>query len=126
MYVRVTYDTGNNKIEHPLNLPYISHHHYHSSLHCSPYWNPSSLLSRKKCGSLTFLHTSPWQQDPNKKAVVEKAVDTLKEKKTKSVSVDQFKLEMEEEGKVESCVCVCVCVCVYDLYYHYRQDPSYR
>lgn len=37
------------------------------------------------CGLLAFLHISPWQQDPNKKAVVEKAVDSLKEKKNKTV-----------------------------------------
>lgn len=35
------------------------------------------------------LHTSPWQRDPNKKAVVEKAVDSLKEKKSKSMDVEQ-------------------------------------
>ena len=40
-------------------------------------------------GSLAFLHTSPWQRDPNKKAVVGKAVDSLKEKKSKSMDVDQ-------------------------------------
>ncbi|CAI8058225.1 Mitochondrial proton/calcium exchanger protein [Geodia barretti] len=33
--------------------------------------------------SFAFLHTSPWKLDPNKKAVVEKAVDGLKEKKNK-------------------------------------------
>ena len=45
----------------------------------------SPLIARSR-HSLAFFHTSPWQLDPNKKAVVEKAVDGLKEKKNKSQS----------------------------------------
>ena len=49
----------------------------------------------------TFLHTSPWKLDPNKKAVVEKAVDGLKEKKSKVASSDQ------EEVRTAAPWCVC-------------------
>lgn len=44
--------------------------------------------------SLAFIHTTPWTLDPNKKAVVEKAVDGLKEKKNKVASpeVDEVKI----------------------------------
>ena len=41
-------------------------------------------LSPESHHSSAFLHTSPWQLDTNKKAVVEKAVDGLKEKKSKA------------------------------------------
>lgn len=68
-------------------------HHSHSCVSCC--WLPSRTHRLVSCtrptsplhGSLAFLHTSPWQQDPNKKAVVEKAVDNLKEKKSKSMDV---------------------------------------
>ncbi|CAI8058224.1 Mitochondrial proton/calcium exchanger protein [Geodia barretti] len=54
--------------------------HVHQMTHLPvslPYLRPHPACS------FAFLHTSPWKLDPNKKAVVEKAVDGLKEKKNK-------------------------------------------
>ena len=63
----------------------------------SPCLHPS-LFSQHRLllrGSFACLHTSPWQHNPDKKAkaVVEKAVDSLKEKKDATVeAVDNLKV----------------------------------
>ena len=38
-----------------------------------------------KCGGAVWLHTSPWRMEEKERSVLEKAVDTLKEKKHKKV-----------------------------------------
>ena len=81
------------------HLPPYTYFGLHYSTHqqtCSPItWH--HCCSAGLGASVAHFHTSPWQQDPTKKAVVEKAVDGLKEK-SKSVVTEQ-------EAKVRGISC---------------------
>lgn len=98
----------------------LIHYNYHST--CTPFWlcpkqrlrpsySPTTCqhcctVIPQACGSVAHFHTSPWQQQPTKKAVVEKAVDGLKEKKSKSVVDEQeAKVQMAFVCAVWQCQC---------------------
>ena len=88
----------------PLRHPPHIYYHQCPSFHHS---HPSIYNSRQLCGSLACFHTSPWQYDPNKKAVVEKAVDSLKEKKRAMATEEEAKVQLSVS--CELCVRYCPC-----------------